>query len=234
METDQTETCERVSSLKIDSVQVSSAVTAVSDPEVSPKRPLPIIASAFTKLVNGWQEREDLATSHFAEACDHLSILFQLLGVAFSFGGRDYIEKVKDLKKASATYGTLPQLVDNDVQKGTVRKPGSHSRNLLRVKRGLELNRALFEILLTDSSVSLKDSALKAYNEVFAPYHSWTIQRVVGAGMFALPSKQKFLQRLNEDEQSWKKGAEEYVKSSEPVIEYVENLFKARNIALDW
>lgn len=217
-----------------DSSKTIISTVSVTEKDLSELGPLPLIATSFNILVDNWKESKDLPTLEFVEACDKLSILFNLLGVAFSFGGRDYIEKVKDLRKASETFGTLPQIVENDVKNGTVRKPGSHTRNLLRVKRGLELNKTLFQTLLSERSVSLKESASRAYNEVFAPYHSWSIRALVEAGMIALPSKQRFLQKLKEDEISWRKPAEDYVKSSEPVIQYVEDLFSSRNIPINW
>lgn len=52
---------------------------------------------------------------------------------------------------ASKTFRTLESMVDQDVKTNTVRKQGSHSRNLLKIKRGLDYLRALFEqILLTE------------------------------------------------------------------------------------
>jgi len=42
-------------------------------------------------------------------------------------------------------------MVDQDVQTNSVRKQGSHSRNLLKIKRGLEFLKVLFEqVLLTE------------------------------------------------------------------------------------
>lgn len=46
---------------------------------------------------------------------------------------------------------------------------------------------------------SLKEPASTAYEQVFAPHHSWTIRKAVGAGMFLLPSKSQFLQKLHEE-----------------------------------
>lgn len=54
-----------------------------------------------------------------------------------------------DLEKASESTGTVEELVDRDVAGGCVRSSGSHSRNLVRVKRGIELKRALFQLMLT-------------------------------------------------------------------------------------
>lgn len=42
-------------------------------------------------------------------------------------------------------------MVDHDVQTNSVRIQGSHSRNLLKIKRGLEFLKVLFEqVLLTE------------------------------------------------------------------------------------
>ena len=67
------------------------------------------------------------------------------------------VGQVKSLKDASKTFATLPEMMDADVQNGTVRVQGSFTRNLLRVKRGLELNRMLFEGMLADRFVPLSD-----------------------------------------------------------------------------
>jgi len=131
-------------------------------------------------------------------------------------------------------FPTLPVMMDADVVKGTVRVQGSNTRNLLRVKRGLDLNRQLFKRLLADQNVALREVASKSYEEVFAPYHGWAIRKAVAAGMFALPTKQQFLKKLGEDETSWRAHAERYVDSSGPIILYIEELFASRNIPINW
>lgn len=45
----------------------------------------------------------------------------------------------------------------------------------------------------------MKDAASKAYADVFAPYHGWTIRKAVGAGMYALPTRPQLMRKLNED-----------------------------------
>ena len=70
------------------------------------------------------------------------------------------VGQVKSLKEASKTFSTLPEMMDADVRNGTVRIQGSFTRNLLRVKRGLELNRKLFDGLLADRLVPLHDLPL--------------------------------------------------------------------------
>lgn len=201
------------------------------------ERPLEAIASAFESLL-AEQSRNggELQTGPFAEACDRISVLFSFLGMAFSFGGRDYIEKVQDLRAAAHVFPTLPAMVEADVARGSVRTPNSHTRNLLRVKRGLECMRLLFQHLLQADAetASLRDAAAGAYDAVFRPHHSWTIRKVVGAGMFTLPTRAQFLARLRESEQTWRSHADMYVSSVGPVIENVENLFVSRDLGMDW
>jgi hypothetical protein len=58
---------------------------------------------------------------------------------------------VKDLGEASKSIGTLQALLERDIEANTIKKAGSHSRNLLRVKRGIDMVRVLFEqILVTE------------------------------------------------------------------------------------
>lgn len=59
--------------------------------------------------------------------------------------------QVDDLVEASKSISTLPSMVELDIQTDTVRKAGSHTRNLLRVKRGIDMVKVLFEqILVTE------------------------------------------------------------------------------------
>lgn len=80
----------------------------------------------------------------------------------------------------------------------------------------------------------MKDAASKAYAQVFAPHHGWAIRKAVGAGMYALPSKSQLLKKLNEDENSARAQMQSFVRSSGPVILYVEDLFTSKNLGLDW
>lgn len=59
--------------------------------------------------------------------------------------------QVDDLLEASKSISKLPEMVELDIQKGTVRQAGSHTRNMLRVKRGIDMVKILFEqILVTE------------------------------------------------------------------------------------
>lgn len=61
-----------------------------------------------------------------------------------------------------------------------------------------------FLYIWTDASIgtfregSLKDAATTAYGQVCAPFHNWAIRQAVGAGMYALPTRDQLISRLNE------------------------------------
>lgn len=144
------------------------------------------------------------------------------------------IIQVNDLIGAAKSYGTLNDILDKDVENDSVKKQGSHSRNLRRVRLGLGLIKALFEQFLSTEGCSLYDAATTAYGQVCAPFHSWAIRKAVGAGMYTLPSREQLIVRLNETDCSVQKEMRRYIDASSPIIEYIDNLFLSRNISLDW
>ncbi|KAA3483869.1 ACD11-like protein-like [Gossypium australe] len=165
------------------------------------KTPLSAIAKAFEELSGflGSQTKDQkLRLDNFCEACSLVSVLFSCLGLAFKFAEMEYVAKVHDLVEASKTYATLENVLDRDVANDTVKKPGSHSRNLRRVRQGLDLIRALFEEFLSTDDYYLKDAASTAYSQVCAPYHTWAVRTAVSAGMYTLPTREELLQKLNE------------------------------------
>lgn len=60
---------------------------------------------------------------------------------------------MNDLAEASKSIVTLQTLLDGDMEADRVRNSGSHSRNLLRVKRGLDMVRVLFEQIIISEYV---------------------------------------------------------------------------------
>ncbi|KAJ0018851.1 hypothetical protein Pint_11143 [Pistacia integerrima] len=116
-------------------------------------KPLRKIAEAFNELaatVNS--QTADVEVAPFSHASSLVSPLFGCLGIAFKFAEMDYVAKVNphpnsfagivtvdDLAVASKSIMTLPALLDHDIKGNCVRKAGSHTRNLLRVKRGLDM-----------------------------------------------------------------------------------------------
>ncbi|XP_047154133.1 accelerated cell death 11 [Vigna umbellata] len=204
--------------------------------EGSGDRTLPRIAEAFKDLASVVTDSQnaEVKVAPFSHACSLVSPLFGCLGVAFKFAEMDYVAKVHDLAEASKSIQSLQSLIDLDVRGGTVRKGGSHTRNLLRVKRGLDMVRVLFEQILVTEGNSLKDPASKAYDQVFAPHHGWAIRKAVAAGMYVLPTKEQLLKKLNEDEASAKVHMQSYVTASAPLIQYIDKLFVSRDLGIDW
>ncbi|XP_022762691.1 accelerated cell death 11 [Durio zibethinus] len=193
------------------------------------------IADAFKELaatVNS--QTADMEVAPFSRACSFVSPLFGCLGIAFKFAEMDYVAKVDDLEEASKSIATLNAMLDRDMEENCVRKGGSHTRNLLRVKRGLDMVRVLFEQILATEGNSLKGPASKAYAQVFAPHHGWAIRKAVAAGMYALPTRAQLLKKLNEDEASARIQMQNYVAASAPVILYIEKLFLSRDLGVDW
>ncbi|KAJ0094434.1 hypothetical protein Patl1_16460 [Pistacia atlantica] len=112
--------------------------------------PLGVIVGAFEeleKLLNCGSNSE-LRLDTFCDASSLVSVLFSSLGLAFKFAELEYVSKVKNLVQASKTYETLHEILDRDIANGNVKTSGSNSRNLRRVRQGLDLIRALFEQFL--------------------------------------------------------------------------------------
>lgn len=175
-----------------------------------------------------------LRVAEFAEACDGITRLFSILGPAFSFAGKEYAEKVSDLVLAGREFGSLAGMMHADERSGTVRVKGSHTRNLLRVLRGLDLNRRLFRSLLKDSSQPLRVYALDAYTSVFSAHHPWPVRSLVAAGTYTLPHTHAFMGALGEDVDSWREAASAFTSSVSEVIVAVEHLFTDNGYGLDW
>ncbi|KAI7756661.1 hypothetical protein M8C21_012219 [Ambrosia artemisiifolia] len=141
---------------------------------------------------------------------------------------------VGDLLGASKKFNTLSSVVDFDLKNKTVKSPGSHTRNLRRVRQGLDLIRELFKNFLSTEKYSLKKAATTAYQQVCAPYHTWAVRTAVSAGMCTLPTRDQLLLNLNETDKSAAKEMRRYIKASSDVIKIIDNLYIARGITLDW
>ncbi|KAL0912012.1 hypothetical protein M5K25_017953 [Dendrobium thyrsiflorum] len=197
-------------------------------------KPLRRIADAFDSLARTVNSTVPIEAVHFSDACSRVSVLFGCLGIAFKFAEMDYVSKVEDLKAAAKSIPTLQNMLELDIKSNCVRQGGSHSRNLLRVKRGIDMVKVLFEEIVAADGNSLKDPASVAYSKVFAPHHGWAIRKAVAAGMYALPSKSQLLKKLNEDEESARIEMQKYITSSGHVIQHVEELFISRELGIDW
>lgn len=61
--------------------------------------------------------------------------------------------KVNDLVEASKSVSVIPVMMEDDVKSDCVRNVGSHTRNLLRVKRGIDMVKVLFEHVVASEYV---------------------------------------------------------------------------------
>ncbi|XP_042520943.1 accelerated cell death 11-like [Macadamia integrifolia] len=198
-------------------------------------KPLGKIAEAFKDLAATINSgTQDVKVAQFSRACSLISPLFGCLGITFKFAEMDYVAKVNDLAEASKSIVTLKSLLDRDIENNCVRNAGSHSRNLLRVKNGIDMVRVLFEQILASKGNSLKDPATVAYAKVLASHHGWAIRTVVAAGMLTLPTRARLLQKLNENEASARVQMQNYIAASAPVIQYIDKLFLSRQLGIDW
>ncbi|KAH6815054.1 Glycolipid transfer protein family protein [Perilla frutescens var. frutescens] len=199
--------------------------------------PLSAVADAFEELsavVNAAGFTGDLDLKSFCDACSLVSVLFGCLGAAFKFAELEYCSKVSSLKAASTTYITLNRALDFDVKNDTVRTAGSLSRQIRRVRQGIDLIATLFQNFLSSYDPSLKEAASSAYAKTCAPYHTWAVRTAVSAGMYALPTRDQLLLKLNENEESANREMRRFIKASAPIIEYIDKLYTSRNISLDW
>lgn len=57
---------------------------------------------------------------------------------------------MRDLLEASKQFATLSSVVEFDLRNKTVKSPGSHTRNLRRVRQGLDLIKELFQNFISD------------------------------------------------------------------------------------
>ena len=80
--------------------------------------------------------------------------------------GVDGYQQVDDIAEASKSISTLQIMVDRDIDANCVRKAGSHTRNLLRVKRGLDMVRVLFERIIATEYVHLFLSLIKDFSKL--------------------------------------------------------------------
>ncbi|XP_039115057.1 ACD11 homolog protein [Dioscorea cayenensis subsp. rotundata] len=218
------------------------------DELVKPKPSLPYFKDApcsgtsLATLAEGFEDLarklesgdDDLRLDAFSYACSLVSVLFGCLGIAFKFAEIEYVSKVDELYEASKTYDTLKNVLDYDVEQDTVKKPGSHSRHLRRVRLGLDLIKALFKQFLLSNDNSLREAASTAYAQTCAPFHPWAVRKAVGAGMYALPTREQLMLNLNETDDSIQKEMTRYIIASSSIIDYIDNLYTSRNISLDW
>uniref|UniRef100_A0A5B7BXF7 Putative glycolipid transfer protein domain-containing protein 2-like n=1 Tax=Davidia involucrata TaxID=16924 RepID=A0A5B7BXF7_DAVIN len=191
------------------------------------------VAQAFTDIaaaVNSPTPRVEVG--RFARACHLISPLLGSLGI-FKFAEKEFTAKVDDLMEAAKSIDTLESLIDRDINQNCERDSNSHSRNLVRVKRSVDMLRIMFEQILARGGNSIIGPVSTAYNQVFAPYHGWAIRIGISAALITLPTKAQLLRNLNEDEASANVQMRNFAVASASVVEYIDKLFRSRKSGND-
>ncbi|KAG6523074.1 hypothetical protein ZIOFF_012927 [Zingiber officinale] len=84
-------------------------------------------------------------------------------------------------------------------------------------------------VLCQHSENSPRDPATVAYAKVFAAHHGWAVRKTCSCCKNVCPlSKAQLLKKLNKHEASVMTYMQTYIRSSGPVIMYVEELYNSR------
>ena len=175
---------------------------------MSADRFLPRICLALQRVLD---QGDDISTLQFTELMQTVMEVFDLLGPVLYFAKSELATKCESLKKRAETHGTLRELVQADKDSGTVTTKNSPARNLHRLNSVLTFMRILLDKLCKDQTTTPKDAATIAYQEALAPIHPYIVQTAVWAGMYALPTRDGFLQSIKETEESAKASATLFV-----------------------
>ncbi|XP_006660377.1 accelerated cell death 11-like [Oryza brachyantha] len=202
------------------------------------RRPLAEYAAELEALSESVRAAPPLRLRPLVQACHHALAFFDLLGVEAAFWKTEYTERLVELERASEAVGTAEELVDRDVAAGRVTATGTHSNNLVRVKRGIELKRALFQLMLAQlqrppAVVSFDGLVSMAYAAVFARYHDKNVQSTVADSICAIPVKSisDFFATINETHESAAAEMHKYIEAANGVISYIDELFASRGLS---
>eukprot|EP00899_Mesostigma_viride_P020763 jgi/Mesvir1/28689/Mv11181-RA.1 len=194
-----------------------------------------IIESLNQLVATVGPDEESLLTKEFGIMCQKLGQIFSYLGAAFTFAEHDFVGKVVDILSCQEEFKTLVAMVEADMAADRVRVKNSHARNLLRVRRGLDFVVQFFSHLLaSDDHHSMREPARLAYDHALGPHHPWPIRKAVQVGLLMLPSREHFLVRIEETEESCRAKLEVFVKEVPPIISLVDRIYEKRNLGTDW
>ncbi|CAK9145966.1 unnamed protein product [Ilex paraguariensis] len=177
------------------------------------------IADSFKELANCVNSPTlRLEVGQFVSACRAMVPLIIYLGMPYKFAVMEFSAKVDALVEGSKPIDTLEDLIDHDIEHKCAKVSCSNSRNLVRVKRSIDMLKGKF----------LNWSCFRAYEQVFAPYHGWAIRTAAYTAINFVPTKAQVLKKCNENEASAWIQMQNYVIASSSVIQYIENLFHSR------
>ncbi|GLH00740.1 Ceramide-1-phosphate transfer protein [Gryllus bimaculatus] len=149
-------------------------------------------------------ENEDVCMDDYLEAYGELYNFFQLMGAVFGFVASDVkskIEILEELRKGTEgdNFTTLKRMVKYESEAGLLKKSNyvSGCRTFLRLHRGLDFIRLFLqrvgELQNNDKTTTV---CQEAYNETLAKFHPWIVRKGAIVAMYALPTKDGFLQKV--------------------------------------
>ncbi|CAK9154112.1 unnamed protein product [Ilex paraguariensis] len=107
------------------------------------------IADSFKELANCVNSPTlRLEVGQFVSACRAMVPLIIYLGMPYKFAVMEFSAKVDALVEGSKPIDTLEDLIDHDIEHKCAKVSCSNSRNLVRVKRSIDMLKVVFEQIL--------------------------------------------------------------------------------------
>lgn len=137
----------------------------------------------------------------------------------------EFAGKNASLEKVAPQLVTLEEMVAADKVKGVVTQKGSCARNLHRLMSAIVFIQTLVRELAKTPDSTLRDAASAAYNIALAPIHTRIVRGVVSAGLMTLPTKQSFLERIGETQESAENIAKELIPLVDTLVQSIHSLY---------
>ena len=182
---------------------------------------------SFSECNTYQNEHDELKLGIYVEACGRIQYGLCQLGPVFAFASSDLTDKVSRLREASQQFPqlTVYSAIENDLKEKRATAGNSNSRNLHRVTNAVKFIRILLESLLENSEQSLKSAATKAFQGSIEYYLAWAPKQAVKAGLYLLPSKEKFLEKIGESEDSARELGGKFVEVTGPLLANIYQIY---------
>ena len=197
------------------------------------------VAEAFEGIKAGLDGTGEVDLGDYVRALERIPSIFDFLGSVFVFAKKDLTEKIEHLKANADGRGTVREAIRADVEAGrelagnTKTSPEAVSRPLHRVTNGLKfLNLLLGDMLREGNEDHLRVSAKRAFSGSIEYYLAWAVKKAVAAGLYLLPSRDAFLTKIGETEETARGPAERVVAATTPVLDHVYGIYADLGIDL--
>ena len=202
---------------------------------------LPSAAAAFGALNRELAESGSIDLAAYVEALKLIPTMFDYLGSVFGFAKKDLDEKIKHLlgyceSRKEGSPVTVKGSIVADFDAGVHlagRNPDAIARPLHRVSNSLKfLNLLLQDLLREGNDDHLRVSAQKAFKGSIEYYLAWPVKKAVAAGLYLLPSREAFLKRIGETEETAREPASKLVLATTPILDHVYGVYSDLGIDL--